>query len=112
MLQIDNITNDNFQKINILFEESEITLHLKFYTILQQWFFDVSYKDFNLFGKHITVSTYHLLTSNQPFDFIAVDTSQTGLDPFRADDFSDGRVALLMLEPNDLQEIRGERVPL
>ena len=112
MRVIDNITTENFQRHTILFQDREIVLHLKFFTMLQQWFFDVEYKDFSLFGKHIAVNTYHLITSNQPFDIIALDNSQVGLDPFRFNDFSSGRVSLLLLEPDDLTKIRGEPVPL
>lgn len=112
MRQITNITNENFQRHNILFEEDEIVLHLKYYTMLQQWFFDVEYKAFKLFGKHLSVGTYHMLSSNQPFDFIVLDTSQNGLDPFRADDFQTERTVLLLAEPADLVKKRGRSVPL
>ena len=112
MLEIDNITNENFQRHTVLFEETQIVLHLKFYSMLQKWFFDVEYKDFKLFGKHLSVGTPHLITSNQPFDFIVVDLSRKGLDPFKSDDFSRHRTSLLLLEPADMAEIRGARVPL
>ena len=112
MRQITNITSENFQRHTILFEEDEIVLHLKYYTMLRQWFFDVEYKEFKLFGKHLAVGTYHMLASNQPFDFLVFDTSQNGLDPFRADDFQSGRTVLLMLEPDDLIRKRGRSVPI
>lgn len=112
MRQLTNITDTNFQKHLILFEESEITLHLRFYSIVQAWFFDVEYKDFKVFGKKMSVSTYQLIANNQPFDLVAFDTSQNGLDPFKADDFSSGRVALILLEPDDMEAIRGTKVPI
>lgn len=112
MLKIDNITNENFQRHTILFQDSEIVLHLKFFTMLQSWYFDVDYKEFSLFGKRLCVGTFHLLTSNQPFDFVVTDTSQKGLDPFHNEDFSSGRTELILLEPPDIEKVRGLPVPL
>ncbi len=53
-----------------------------------------------------------LLSNNLPFDFIVEDQSNNGIDPFRIDDFSEGRCALYMLEAAEMGEIRGDTVPL
>ncbi|WP_286931338.1 hypothetical protein [Marinobacter sp.] len=50
---------------------------------------------------------------NLPFDFIVTDESGNGLDPFRLDDFEQGRCRLYLLEPEDMLRVRNNaEVPL
>jgi len=109
---IENIGSEAFQRHTILFQESEIILKLRFLPGVQQWFFDAEYKDFAIKGKRLAVGTLHMQSSNQPFDFVVVDNSGSELDPFRVDDFELERSSLILLEPEDMEDIRGVSVQI
>jgi hypothetical protein len=51
-----------------------------------------------------------MLRQNQPFDFVCVDLSGNGIDPFKRQDFSSGRCEIYMLEAADMEQIRGAAV--
>ena len=44
------------------------------------------------------------------FDFICIDRSGNGIDPFTRQDFSGGRCNIYMLEAADMEQIRGAAV--
>jgi hypothetical protein len=48
-----------------------------------------------------------MTSQNQPFDFICVDKSGNGIDPFTRTDFSGGRCEIYLLEAADMVQIRG-----
>jgi len=51
-----------------------------------------------------------MLSQNQPFDFICIDRSGNGIDPFTRQDFSGGRCNIYMLEAADMEQLRGVEV--
>jgi hypothetical protein len=112
MRQITNITAEPIQRHLILFNGSEITLTLRFYPKAQMWCFDAEYNGRKMLGLKLTCGVLHMLSQNQPFDFIVADTSGEGLDPFRWNDFSGGRCKLYILESDDMTEYRGVEVPV
>lgn len=112
MIQVTNLTDDPFQEHVILFEESEIILDLRFYSTVEKWVFNVSFKDFSILGVKLAVNTLHMESSNMPFDFIVTDESGSGLDPFKLNDWEDERCNLFMLNALEMEEIRGVKVPI
>lgn len=112
MRLLTNINQNAFQEHIILFGESEVTLILRYASVVQQWFFDATYKDFTITGIKLAVDTLHMLSANQPFDFIVTDESKSGLDPFKLSDFADNRTLLYILEADDMEQIRGVEVPI
>lgn len=111
-LEIQNLSADALQRHIIAFEESEITLTLRFYPAVKMWAFDASYKDWSVQGQKLSLGVLHIRSSNQAFDFWVVDTSGTRLDPYLIDDFSTGRCKLIMFDADDMLELRGGPVPL
>ena len=111
MRRLTNITAEPHQRHVILFNDSEIRLTLRFHELLQFWTFDVEYKGRTAIGVKLSLSTLHIESSNLPFDFLVYDNTQTGLDPFKADDFLE-RCNLYILEPEDMQNIRGAPVEI
>ncbi|MBE0469600.1 MAG: hypothetical protein IBX55_08870 [Methyloprofundus sp.] len=107
MKQILNLGSEAQQRHTIIFEESEIVLILRYLAPVQQWFFSVEYNNFNVHNVKLSVGVVHILSKNQPFDFVVTDNSGAGIDPFSLDDFASGRCSLFMLEPNDMFDIRG-----
>jgi hypothetical protein len=109
VIRIQNITNEPIQRHTIVFEESEITLTLRFLAGVQSWFFDVEFNGKSVYGVRLACGVLHIESSNFPFDFF-IPPAQ--IDAFRATDFSDGRLNLIMLEADDMEAIRGAPVPI
>lgn len=108
---LGNIGDESFQRHTIIFQESEIILRLRFLPPVEQWLFDIEYEGFELNGIKLSVGVPHMVSSNQPFDFVVTDNSGNGLDPFRLADFTDGRCSLYLLTPDDMFDIRRVEVP-
>ena len=104
--------NKNIQLIKkyyeVKIEDQEIILSLRFYPTIEQWNFDVEFKEKKVLGVKLSLGTLHIVSANLPFDFIVLDGSGEGVDPFKVDDFvTDGRCKLYILDPEDMEEIRG-----
>ena len=112
MREITNITSDPSQRHIIDLEGNEITLDLRFYPTIQQWSFDVLYKDQSVKGVKLSLGVLHINNTNFPFDFAILDASNTGLDPFKSDDFSILRCRLYILDSDDMETFRGVPVEI
>lgn len=111
-VRIENITNEAIQSHVVLLEGKEINLELRFLPVAEMWMISVEYQGVKATGFRLANNVLHMQSTNYPFDFIAVDQSERGLDPYRIDDFSEGRVNLYMLQRADMEEIRGQDVPI
>lgn len=113
MRQITNITQEPIQRHTIIFEESEITLTLRFFPRHQFWAMDIEYGSYQVYGIKLSVSVLHITSGNMPFDFTVADNSNNGIDPFQRGDFESGRCSLYMFERDEMVQIRrGEVVPV
>jgi hypothetical protein len=110
MKRLQNITDEPIQRHTILFEQSEITFVLRFYPRTGVWLFDAEFGNKRVFGLKLSVGVLHMLSQNQPFDFVCLDRSGNGIDPFTRQDFSAGRCEIYLLEAADMQSIRGVEV--
>lgn len=106
-----SIGNEAHQRHTIIFNESEIILTLRFLAPVEQWFFDAEYEGNAVYGIKLSCGVLHMVSQNQPFDFAVTDNSGEGIDPFRLDDFADGRCSLYLLTPDEMFDIRGVEVP-
>jgi hypothetical protein len=52
-----------------------------------------------------------LSTDNQPYNIAITDNLNTGIDPFKLDDFSSDRVSLFLIERSENIDIKGYDVP-
>ncbi|MDF1593741.1 MAG: hypothetical protein P1P89_19715 [Desulfobacterales bacterium] len=112
MIQITNLTDEPNQRHTVIFEESEIVVKLRFFPRHHFWSMDVVYGTYQVFGVKLSVGALHIESGNQPFDFTVMDNSGNGIDPYRINDFSNGRCSLYMFERADMLLIRdGEAVP-
>lgn len=112
MQEILNIGSEAYQKHILIFEESEIELRLRYFSVTQLWFFDVSYKDFEHNGIKLSLGTLHMRSKNMPFDFVLADNSGSGIDPFRQNDFIDGRISMYLVDADEMADIRGVTVEI
>lgn len=109
---IENITDEPHQRHTIVFEESEITVVLRFHPTVEMWTIDTGFKNKQSFGHKLSNNVLHMRSRNFPYDFVVTDNSGTGLDPIRIDDFSTGRCNLYMLEADDMETIRNVNVEI
>jgi len=112
MIEIENISNEALQRHVILFEESEITLTLRYLSVVSIWVYNVEYKGKQSNGHKLACLTPHMYSTNFPFDFIVRDNNGTGLDPVDINDFFNERCTLFMLEPDDIEALRGQPVEI
>lgn len=112
MIELQNLTADGDQRHTILFEESEVIFRLRFLSTMQQWFFTASYKEFIIHNVKLATGVLHMLSRNQPFDFLVTDESGSGLDPFQLHDWTDNRCRIFMFETADMVLIRRAQVPV
>lgn len=112
MIEIMNITDYPFQKHTIITPDAPVTVELRYYPKAFFWTISVRYKEKVVNGVKLALGVLHMRSQNLPFDFIVEDKSNTGVDPFKADDFSSGRSRLIMLERADMESIRREPVPI
>jgi len=111
-IAIENIGNETLQRHVILFQETEIILTLRFLPMVSFWFYNVEYKGRQANGYKLSTGTPHMLSRNFPFDFIVTDNNNTGIDPINRNDFLNGRCTLYMLEPNEIEALRGQPVEI
>jgi len=112
MRQITNISEDAYQTRIIPLEDNEITVDMKFLNVVGIWIMNITYKGEIVNGVKMSVGTPHVLEKSWPFDFYILDQSENGLDPFKLDDFTTNRCAFYILDPDDVEEIRGFPVEL
>lgn len=111
-IRIQNITDEAHQRHIVLQNDQEVVVVLRYLSPAERWSIDVEYGDRAAYGYCLALNVLHMTSQNFPFDFIVEDTTGRGVDPFRLDDFSEGRCALYMLEAADMEEIRGQSVPV
>lgn len=113
MKLLTNITSDPHQEHIIqLDEDIEITINLRFLLNMQIWLLDVEYKEQVKSGFKLSLGVQHINNINWPFDFAILDTDNSGIDPFKVNDFSSGRIELYLIEPNELADLRGYSVEI
>lgn len=111
-VKIQNITQETKQRHKILFLEEEVDVIIQFLPLVQSWTISVEYKQRNTYGIRLALGTLHMESRNYPFGFLVRDMSDTGLDPFKIDDFEAGRCELIMLLPDDMAQVRGAPVEI
>lgn len=106
MRKLIGITDATAQQFTLLIPDGEVTFTIYYGSVVESWFFDVSYMGRTTRGVRIAVGTPHLLSQNYPFDFVAQDESKKGVDPFRRSDFVEGRTTLYILSAQEVQQIK------
>jgi hypothetical protein len=82
-------------------------IKFRFYPPIQQWCFDLAFRGQTVKGVKICLGVLHINSYSFPFDFVAIDTSNLGLDPFQLNDFESGRINFYMLTAEEMAAYRG-----
>lgn len=107
---IQNIGTEGFQRHIIPLTDYDCVLSIRFYSLTQIWQISVEYNGISYNGVKLSCGALHMRSANLPFDFIVVDESENGIDPYKQDDFSGGRCTLYMLNADEMESIRGQEV--
>ncbi len=111
MDKISNVTDEPVQRHVLLFERGEVVVILRHLPTVEMWKMRVEYQGDFIDGIKISLGTLHFRHKNWPFDIALLCTDNTGLDPYRVDDFASGRIELYMVTPQEMIQIRGGDVP-
>jgi len=112
MVRIDAITADPDQTHTLLTEVGDVTLRLRFHPVATIWTVDVVYGSSAVYGVKLAAGTRLVQGSNFPFDLAVTETSGSGVDPYKEDDFTSGRCILWYVTAAEMAEVRGVEVPL
>jgi len=109
---VTNIGVEPIQTQTFFFAGSDdpVRITLRYYGLIEAWYMDIRWRDRVSSGIKLSLGVLHILSTNLPFDFFVVDNGNTGIDPFRLDDFIEGRCSLGFMEPDEMIEIRGVKV--
>lgn len=110
MRRVENITAAPYQRHTLLLDDQELTLELRFLPAVQIWIMNVEYLGRWQRGIKLSASVLHLRSFNFPFDFTVDLTDDSGIDPFRLDDFLNQRCELYFVTPEEMTELRGQEI--
>jgi len=108
---ITNITDEPIQRHVLLFERGEAVIVIRHLPTVEMWKMRVEYNGGYIDGVKLSLGNIHFRHKNWPFDIAVLATDRSGIDPYRADDFSTGRCELYMVTPEEMIDIRGGDVP-
>lgn len=107
-MKIIELTNDPIQSQTIVVDNLDIKVTVRFLPIIATWTLRVDVDGETVIdGIALSLGSVMMEQDNKPFGFIVEDKSTLGIDPFRLEDFSDGRCVLYMLERDEMIEVRG-----
>lgn len=107
-MQLITLTDEPKQKLDILFEDTVITVEFRFNPTIVSWTMNIIFRDVPLVnGKSVALGLPLLKEFNKPFDLVCLDNKNTGIDPFQLTDFSSNRVSLYLLNRDEVEQIRG-----
>ncbi|MDR0579541.1 MAG: hypothetical protein LBG21_02950 [Campylobacteraceae bacterium] len=105
-----NIQPTGYQSTYVDIEGIRYTFEFRFLPSVQIWVMNIL-KDNEVIIKGVSLTLCGLVLKQQNFEFdlFLVDSSKSGIDPYKLDDFN-SRIGLYLLEPNEITEIRGYAV--
>ena len=101
------LTNDIHQLNQIPFGDDFISLELKF--IETCWFANITFKGKTVNGLRLVSGVLLCRGLNYPFDFI-IDDKGLELDPFDVESFTSDTFDLLLVERDEMTQLRGYEV--
>lgn len=107
MKYLSNITNQPQQSFTLLSGDYSFEVTLRFSQASASWFMNISGYGKSYNGIRMTCGVPLLSNTNMPIEMLIVDNSENDVDPFKIDDFSNGRCSILFLTPEEVSRLRG-----
>lgn len=108
---IANISDEPYQRHVLLFERGEAVMTIRHLPPVEMWKMRMEYNGDFIDGVKLSLGTLHFRHKNWPFDIAILTTDNSGIDPYRVDDFSTGRCEMYLVTPEEMIEVRGGDVP-
>lgn len=106
-MKIIEVSKEPHQSQTVVLDNLDITITVRFLPIVFMWMLKVDIDGENVVdGIALSCGSVIMEQNNKPFGFMVDDKSTLGIDPFRLEDFSDGRCVLYMLERAEMLEVR------
>ena len=107
MLLINSIQDSGLQNFLIPYLDDTIILDLRFSSTVESWFADIEYKGVSYKGECLTLGVLSFESTPFPFRVMIEEKNQTGIDPFRLDDFITERCLFYIVSLDEAEVIRG-----
>lgn len=107
MQLLNNITNEPFQKITVLFDDTakKIVLELTYRPTQKGWFLDITYEDFILKGIRVCAALNLLSQWDKVIPFGLLVVSADGQEPYFIEDFITDRVKMAVLNKEEVEAL-------
>ena len=106
MNQIDNITDQPHQTLNVTLDDgSVLSLTLDFLVSVQRWVMSFTYGTFTRSGIMLCLHPNIIRIWADRLKFGLGIDADDGVDPFQQNDFSSGRVSLYLLSSDDITTV-------
>lgn len=106
MLLIDKLTDTPIQTFIVPLETREQVQFKMYFSPTQlSWYFDFTYNDSEYNGHKLVLGRNILRNYKNIIPFGLAVQAEKGIEPYKIDDFSSGRVKLYILEETDVLEI-------
>lgn len=107
MRQLNGIQATGTQKLaTAAYNGDTVSITLYFKAAVQQWFFDLEWNSFILKGNRIYSSLNMLSQYEKIIPFGLACITNGGGEPFLVNDFSQGRVNIYLLSPEEVIEVQ------
>lgn len=107
MKQVTSITGDAKQRMQIPLDDNKGNVEFRLYFMPTQnsWYYDFTYKNYNSYGNKVVLNLNALrhLRKILPFGFMF--DSDGDVEPFAINDFVNGRIKMIVLNQDDINEI-------
>lgn len=113
MKRLDGIRATGTQKLSTTASNGDTVLMTLFFKAsVQLWFFDLEWNSFVLKGNRVYSSLNMLSQYEAIIPFGLATITEGGGEPFLVNDFSQGRVNMYLLSPEEVEEVQDFYVSL
>lgn len=105
---ITEFTDNPSQTCTLVLENQEtVAFNLRFYETQLSWYFDFIYNDVISNGNKVVLGANILRSFKHIIPFGLAFQANDGVEPFKLDDFTSGRVSVYLLSKADVEAMEG-----
>lgn len=106
MLLINEFTDNPIQSCSFPLETRESVDFRMYYLATQQgWYFDIKYQNFECNGNRLVLGANILRCFKNRIPFGLMVMADRGIEPYKLDDFTTGRVKVYVLSADEVKQI-------
>lgn len=109
MQVITTLTNHPNQLHTLVLENNETaTFRLYYYGRMQEWYYDLEYKDLTINGAKVVLTPNSLRQFRKIIPFGIAFFADSYVEPFEIEAFSSGRVSMGILTSEEVEQVESE----